>query len=224
MASRPMRNIESYPSKQMYLYLSLVKRKIAEFYHNTWLKWLVFIAFPGQLMVSLMGTHAEVDAVLVITFSYSLSRPWESLFQGWSLKKMQKVLSLQAAKNVQTNRSAACFKSLKFSSDVSFSLIGRAKTSTNQQADIQVSLGPYAFLRDHPWKSDSCSLESEHKKVLTSSVLTLACVPIDIEAFWIISGWLLSENQISHIFPSPGGSPNQSLFLRYEIEKGLRVV
>ena len=137
---------------------------------------------------------------------------------------MQKVLSLQAAKNVQTNRSAACFKSLKFSSDVSFSLIGRAKTSTNQQADIQVSLGPYAFLRDHPWKSDSCSLESEHKKVLTSSVLTLACVPIDIEAFWIISGWLLSENQISHIFPSPGGSPNQSLFLRYEIEKGLRVV
>ena len=187
VASRPMRNIETFPSKQMYLYLSLVERKKAEFYHNTWLKWLVFIAFPGQLMVSLMGTHAEVDAVLVITFSYSLSRPWESLFQGWSLKKMQKVLSLQAAKNVQTNHSAACFKSLKFSSDVSLSLIGRAKTSTNQQADIQVSLGPYAFLRDHPWKSDSCSLESEHKKVLTSSMSTLACVPIDFGVFWPIS-------------------------------------
>ena len=34
MASRPMRNIETFPSKQMYLYLSLVERKEAEFYHN----------------------------------------------------------------------------------------------------------------------------------------------------------------------------------------------
>ena len=48
-----MRNIETFSSKQMYLYLSLVERKAAEFYHNAWLKWLVFIAFSGQLMVSL---------------------------------------------------------------------------------------------------------------------------------------------------------------------------
>ena len=34
MASRPMRNIETFPSKQMYLYLSLVERKVAEIYHN----------------------------------------------------------------------------------------------------------------------------------------------------------------------------------------------
>ena len=34
MASRPMRNIETFPSKQIYLYLSLVERKVAEFYHN----------------------------------------------------------------------------------------------------------------------------------------------------------------------------------------------
>ena len=34
MASWPMRNIKAYPSKQMYLYLSLVERKEAEFYHN----------------------------------------------------------------------------------------------------------------------------------------------------------------------------------------------
>ena len=34
MASRPMRNIETFPSKQMYLCLSLVKRKVAEFYLN----------------------------------------------------------------------------------------------------------------------------------------------------------------------------------------------
>ena len=29
-----MRNIETFPSKQMYLYLSLVERKVAGFYHN----------------------------------------------------------------------------------------------------------------------------------------------------------------------------------------------
>ena len=29
-----MRNIETYPSKQMYPYLSLVERKVAEFFHN----------------------------------------------------------------------------------------------------------------------------------------------------------------------------------------------
>ena len=28
------RNIERFPSKQMYPYLSLVERKVAEFYHN----------------------------------------------------------------------------------------------------------------------------------------------------------------------------------------------
>ena len=29
-----MRNIERFPSKQMYPYLSLVERKVADFYHN----------------------------------------------------------------------------------------------------------------------------------------------------------------------------------------------
>ena len=29
-----MRNIETFPSKQMYLDLSLVERKVAEFYHK----------------------------------------------------------------------------------------------------------------------------------------------------------------------------------------------
>ena len=60
MASWPMRNIKTFPSKQMYLYLSLVERKVAESYQNidrrcylVWLKWLIFIAYSGQLMVSL---------------------------------------------------------------------------------------------------------------------------------------------------------------------------
>ena len=34
VASQPMRNIETFPSKHMYLYLSLVERKVAEFYDN----------------------------------------------------------------------------------------------------------------------------------------------------------------------------------------------
>ena len=34
MASRPMRNIETYPSNEMYLCLSLVERKVAELFHN----------------------------------------------------------------------------------------------------------------------------------------------------------------------------------------------
>ena len=60
MASWPMRNIKTFPSKQMYLYLSLLERKEAEYYHNidrrhylVWFKCFIFIAFPGQFMVSL---------------------------------------------------------------------------------------------------------------------------------------------------------------------------
>ena len=48
VASRPMRNIETFPSKQMYLYLSLVERKVAEFYHNTWLNDLFSSLFPDN--------------------------------------------------------------------------------------------------------------------------------------------------------------------------------
>ena len=63
-----MRNIETFPSKQMYPYLSLVERKVAEFYLNidrrrwlVWLKWLIFITFSGQLMVSLKKTEKVVS-------------------------------------------------------------------------------------------------------------------------------------------------------------------
>ena len=55
-----MRNIETFPSKQMYPYLSLVERKEAEFYHNidrrrclVWLKWIIFITIWRELLVSL---------------------------------------------------------------------------------------------------------------------------------------------------------------------------
>ena len=56
-----MRNIERFPSEQMYPYLSLVERKVTEFYHNidrrrylVWSKWLIFITFSRQLLVSLL--------------------------------------------------------------------------------------------------------------------------------------------------------------------------
>ena len=43
------RNIERFPSKQMYPYLSLVERKVAEFYHNiyrrSWLAWVIMTYF-----------------------------------------------------------------------------------------------------------------------------------------------------------------------------------
>ena len=68
MASRPMRNIETFSSQQMYLYLSLVERKLTEFYHNidrrrylVWLKLLIFIAFSGHLMVSLPSIHKNIS-------------------------------------------------------------------------------------------------------------------------------------------------------------------
>ena len=59
-----MWNIETVPSKQMYPYLSLVEIKVVEFYHNidrsrwlVWSKWLIFITFSGQFMVSLCAVH-----------------------------------------------------------------------------------------------------------------------------------------------------------------------
>ena len=62
VASWPKSNVETFPSKLMYLYLSLVERKVAAFYHDidrrrylVWLKLLVFIALSGQLMVSLFS-------------------------------------------------------------------------------------------------------------------------------------------------------------------------
>ena len=65
-----MRNIETFPSKQMYPYLSLDERKVAEFYHNidrrrwlVWLKWLIFINFSGQLMVSLQWEEEQDESV-----------------------------------------------------------------------------------------------------------------------------------------------------------------
>ena len=89
MASRPMRNIETFPSKQMYLYLSLVERKVAEFYHtiyrrrySVWLKWLIFIAFSGQLIVSLL--EASLPIALLPAHGFASRAFWR--IRWWSIK------------------------------------------------------------------------------------------------------------------------------------------
>ena len=59
-----------------------------------------------------------------------------------------------------------------------------------------------------------CGCDQARPQHLRSSIL--ANFRPDIHVFRV-------KNRISHIFPFPGGSPGQSLFLRYEIEKRLRV-
>ena len=68
-----MWNIERFPSEQMYLYLSLAERKVAEFYLNmdkrrylVWLKWFIFISIWRELLVSLPITSNKVRALQIV--------------------------------------------------------------------------------------------------------------------------------------------------------------
>ena len=72
---------------------------------------------------------------------------------------------------------------------------------------------------------------AESPSLLYSVVLNLkrpnstsAHAIIDFGWSWARYSRFQVEIRISHIFPCPGGSPGQSLFLRYEIEKRLRAV
>ena len=65
-----MRNIETFPSKQMYLYLSLAKMNGVEIYHNkerrrylVGLKWIFFITIWRYLLVSLALVHYFVALI-----------------------------------------------------------------------------------------------------------------------------------------------------------------
>ena len=56
-----MNDIETFPSKQMYLYLSLVERREAEFYHNldrrhylVWLKMDYFVNISRELLEKIL--------------------------------------------------------------------------------------------------------------------------------------------------------------------------
>ena len=80
MASRLMRTIETFPSQQMYLYLSLVEKKVTEFYHYidrrrylVWLKWLIFITFFQTIAGVLNTINATVSSgfqILLIIIRY----------------------------------------------------------------------------------------------------------------------------------------------------------
>ena len=72
-----MRNIETFSSKQMYPYLSLDERKVAEFYHNIDRRgWLVcvkmtffhrfFRTIPGVLVISVYNFRVSTGADLLV--------------------------------------------------------------------------------------------------------------------------------------------------------------
>ena len=50
-----MRNIETFPSKQMYSYLSLDERKVAEFYHNIDRRLIDLMTYFHQLFRTIDG-------------------------------------------------------------------------------------------------------------------------------------------------------------------------
>ena len=60
-----MRNIETFPSKQMYPYLSLDERKVAEFYHNIDMQkaliGLVKMTYFHQLFRTIDGVLAHLS-------------------------------------------------------------------------------------------------------------------------------------------------------------------
>ena len=68
MASWPMRNIKTFPSKQMYLYFSLVGRKEAEFYYNidrrSWVKMTYFHRFFGTIPGVLAGEDSDLTKTM----------------------------------------------------------------------------------------------------------------------------------------------------------------
>ena len=60
-------------------------------------------------------------------------------------------------------------------------------------------------MEDNLWKSDSCGLDSERKKVLASSPEALACTLMDLGVFGSVETHLPSEKLIFPYFSSPRG-------------------
>ena len=68
---------------------------------------------------------------------------------------------------------------------------------------IQVNFTPFwCNLKDDLWKSGCCELDSERKKVVTSSNDSLACALIDLGAFGSMGVHLPSEKPILPYFSS----------------------
>ena len=91
--------------------------------------------------------------------------------------------------------------------------------------EIHVNLGPLAANRGMTSGKVTATAWTVNEKKFWQAPLGPWHVLISIWAFSCPWGPnLLVKNGFSHIFPAPGGSPYQSLFLRNEIEKRLRAV
>ena len=85
-----MRNIERFPSKQMYPYLSLVERKVAEFYHNIdrrrWLVWVKMTYFHHSFrtihgVLAMIGLGSDKNKLAVDNFSDNIAHLyWGDIF------------------------------------------------------------------------------------------------------------------------------------------------
>ena len=73
-------------------------------------------------------------------------------------------------------------------------------------------------------KSDCYGLNSERKKVLTSSPGPLTCLLINLSAFGSMNIHFPSEKSILPYFSSPRGVTTSVPFLEVRIKKGLRAV
>ena len=60
-------------------------------------------------------------------------------------------------------------------------------------------------MEDDLWKSDTCGLDSERKKVLTSSPWPLACAFMDLGVFGSVETHIPSEKLILPYFSTPRG-------------------
>ena len=75
-------------------------------------------------------------------------------------------------------------------------------------------------LEDDLWKSDSCGLDSEQKKVPASSPEALTCVLIHLGAFWSLLAHLPSQKSILPYFSSPRGVATSVPFPEVRSRKG----
>ena len=120
-----IRDIETFPSKQMYIFPSLVERKEAEFYHDidrtrnlVWLNWLIFIII-WRLLVSMKKnskmnlSRPHLSSVPFLSYLDSILFFCISWF-SWSLVKFISIKIQRIAKNVtQLLQVLKAFKSFK---------------------------------------------------------------------------------------------------------------
>ena len=151
------RNIERFPSKQMYPYLSLVKRKVADFYHNidrrSWLVWVKMSYFHHFFRT--------IPGVLILLPSRSPGRKSMSVPSSPRLRAWYTILSISLF-------------SLRFSPASSGLCSGILDSSCNAQSNSLKPISPLIPfvlpLRNTLWWK---RLPTEHCLLLTNGVDTV---------------------------------------------------